>query len=362
MSGSSLSFPDYFLPTDKISGTACPDTAQRDIRRFPRLLLIMHAYYSNSKLGVSTNKPDRNDHSHDSPSIRRGFSSSGKGAFGSLSGISTSAVSSPTGTGGPGAFGLGTGAFASFGSKTPKTPGATFDTTKPSASSKIESGDEAKDGARRPAPTSRRSLGAMRTPADPSTATATQPVAANPLQHGWRLYYRPPSSKNSDYEASIKSMWKFDTVEGLLWCYKHTYRPSKLDPVSDLHLFREGVRPVWEDDANKEGGKFTLRLKKGVADRYWEWLLLAIAGEKEFEEDSDEVCGAVVSVRQGEDVISIWTKHNAGRNAKIRDTIRKVLKLPQDTIMTFKSHNDAMDSDKARADKTARRNTIVSEK
>ena len=99
--------------------------------------------------------------------------------------------------------------------------------------------------------------------------------------------------------------------------YTHLRRPSALPTVSDYHFFREGIRPVWEDEENKMGGKWIMRLKKGVADRYWEDLLLAMIGDQ-FAEASDEVCGAVLSVRSGEDVLSIWTKNNGGRNIKIR--------------------------------------------
>ena len=60
-----------------------------------------------------------------------------------------------------------------------------------------------------------------------------------------------------------------------------------------------------------------MRLKKGVADRYWEDLLIAIVGDQ-FAEASEEVCGAVLSVRNGEDILSIWTRNNGGRVLKIR--------------------------------------------
>lgn len=99
--------------------------------------------------------------------------------------------------------------------------------------------------------------------------------------------------------------------------YSHLKRPSLLPTVSDYHIFRKGVRPVWEDEANKRGGKWVVRLKKGVADRYWEDLLLAIVGDQ-FAEASDEVCGAVLSVRSGEDVLNVWTRIDGGRNIKIR--------------------------------------------
>ena len=139
--------------------------------------------------------------------------------------------------------------------------------------------------------------------------------------------------------------------------------------MSDYHFFKDGIRPVWEDEENKQGGKWIMRLKKGVADRYWEDLLLALIGDQ-FAEASEEVCGAVVSVRSGEDVFSIWTKNNGGRNVKIRETIKRVLSLPLDTSLQWRSHDESITqrnaADQARQDKTTssqnerRRNTILS--
>lgn len=60
-----------------------------------------------------------------------------------------------------------------------------------------------------------------------------------------------------------------------------------------------------------------MRLKKGVADRYWEDLLLAVIGDQ-FGDASDEVCGVVLSVRNGEDILSIWARDDGQRVLKIR--------------------------------------------
>jgi translation initiation factor 4E len=59
-------------------------------------------------------------------------------------------------------------------------------------------------------------------------------------------------------------------------------------------------------------------LKKGIASRYWEDLLLAMMGEQF--DVGDEICGAVISIRQNEDILSLWNKSaNDGRiNLRIR--------------------------------------------
>lgn len=163
----------------------------------------------------------------------------------------------------------------------------------------------------------------------------------------------------------MKPMCKIGTAQDFWKVYVHLKRPSALPAVSDYHFFKEGIRPVWEDEENKRGGKWIMRLKKGIADRYWEDLLLALIGDQ-FAEAGEEVCGAVVSVRSGEDVFSIWTKNDGGRNVKIRETLKRVLDLPADTVLQWKSHDDSITQrhavDQARQEKNqgaSRRNTMA---
>lgn len=118
----------------------------------------------------------------------------------------------------------------------------------------------------------------------------------------------------------------FGNVEDFLKVYRHLKRPSTLQPVSDYHIFKKGIRPVWEDNENRKGGKWIVRLKKGVADRYWEDLVFAIVGDQ-FADASEEVCGAVLSVRNGEDILSIWARNDGGRVLKIRSVKQNSLDL-----------------------------------
>lgn len=312
-------------------------------------------------------KNDRSDNkdSHDPPSAKR-YGSSSHGKHNTFNSISSSAVASPTGAAASSAFGLGSGAFG-FGSatsKTPKTPGASFDLGKAGIDKKELSDDNSRDNRTLP---SRKSLSGLRGPSasvEPPTTAAKEPVGQWPLKNAWIVYYRPPTSKNSDYEKSIKPLCRIPTAPAFWQVYSHLKRPSALPAVSDYHIFKEGIRPVWEDDENRKGGKWTMRLKKGVADRYWEDLLLAMIGDQ-FAEASEEVCGAVVSVRSGEDVFSIWTKNDGGRNIKIRETIKRVLCLPPDTNLLWRSHDESITQrhavDQARQEKAhhdKRRNTL----
>ena len=296
---------------------------------------------SSSKLSLSTqgqgsNSNPQND-STSSPSGRTPFAKRFGGDSSSHGGKNPfNSITTPGGLASPGAssaFGLGSGAFASFGSaKTPKTPGNPIEAAFGAAAKTPTAEKSAKDGGLNRStgggkPTSNNSsLGESKMGASSATAArgvrgaASASANSHPLRHGWVFWFRPPISKANgyiEYEKTLHPMAACETVEELFEIYRHLNRPSSLPLVSDYHLFKKGVRPIWEDDENKKGGKWIVRLKKGVADRYWEDLLLALIGDQ-FNEASEEVCGAVLSVRNGEDILSIWTRTDGGRVLKIR--------------------------------------------
>lgn len=99
---------------------------------------------------------------------------------------------------------------------------------------------------------------------------------------------------------------------------------------------------MWEDVANQHGGKWIVRLRKGLASRCWENVVLAMLGEQFMV--GKEICGAVVSIRYQEDIISVWnrTASDTSTTSRIRDTLRRVLNLPPNTIIEYKTHTDSL--------------------
>jgi len=158
---------------------------------------------------------------------------------------------------------------------------------------------------------------------------------------------------NQKYEDSIKLIGAFSSVEQFWSFYTYMVRPGELTGHSDVHLFKHGIRPMWEDKANKNGGKWIVRLKKGLASRCWENLILAMLGEQFMV--GPEICGAVVSLRYQEDIISIWNRNASDQatTSRIRDILRRVLNLPQNTIMEYKAHMASL------SDHSSYRNTDI---
>lgn len=157
------------------------------------------------------------------------------------------------------------------------------------------------------------------------------------------------------YENSIKTISTVATVEEFWSTYDYLKRPNELPTTTDYHFFRGGIKPTWEDPCNAKGGKWIVRLPKGLGSRYWEEVILALIGGQFPGIPDGEICGAVISIRYSEDILGIWNRTANDRDIteRLRDAIKRVLQLPQHAPMEYKPHQTAMQ------DKSSFRNTQV---
>uniref|UniRef100_A0A915D1M6 eIF-4F 25 kDa subunit n=1 Tax=Ditylenchus dipsaci TaxID=166011 RepID=A0A915D1M6_9BILA len=177
------------------------------------------------------------------------------------------------------------------------------------------------------------------------TKHLTPPPTDHLLEYNYVFsYFIRPSGKfdPEDYAQFVQPVAAFSSVEQFWNTYRHIKRPSDVSEKVDFHMFKQGIKPVWEDTANCKGGKWILRLKKGLSSRIWENLLLAMIGEQFLV--GEEICGAVCSVRNQEDIVSLWnrTADSLGVTNRIRDTLRRVLNLPVNAILEYKKHDDCL--------------------
>ncbi|KAI9836524.1 MAG: eukaryotic translation initiation factor 4E [Sclerophora amabilis] len=134
----------------------------------------------------------------------------------------------------------------------------------------------------------------------------------HPLMHKWTLWFtKPPSGKGDNWNDLLKEVVTFDSVEEFWGVYNNITPTSELALKSDYHLFKQGVRPEWEDSQNKHGGKWAYQFKEKrnvPIDELWLHVMLAAIGETLENEEDGEVTGVVVNVRKGFYRIGLWTK------------------------------------------------------
>ncbi|KAI9468253.1 MAG: translation initiation factor eIF 4e-like domain-containing protein [Benjaminiella poitrasii] len=169
----------------------------------------------------------------------------------------------------------------------------------------------------------------------------------HPLQNTWTLWFDNPGKKANaqSWADNLKEIISFDTVEDFWGTMNNIAKINHLAPNSNYHLFKQGVRPEWEDEANAEGGKFSIQFPKNKAgdaiNEYWTHLLLAVIGEQLATEE--EICGAVISVRKTFYRIALWIKSSKETEMieKISEQVRETLNLSEDIPIEFHVHNEA---------------------
>lgn len=218
------------------------------------------------------------------------------------------------------------------------------------------------------------------------------------LVNSWTVWFmhRGPGVKISNYLLATKQVDSFSTVQEFWKVYSHLKRVDRLPFTSEFQIFRKGVKPMWEDPVNVNGGKWVFRFRRpfksppaavsvanspmgefglksdddhidselakaalingksvstharSQARLYWEKLLLSIIGgslASTADTDVNEIIGMVMSVRRDEDILNVWTRSrgiNGDGNTRLRDAIKNLLELPESVVFEFKVHTESI--------------------
>ncbi|AET37781.1 translation initiation factor eIF4E Ecym_2022 [Eremothecium cymbalariae DBVPG len=169
----------------------------------------------------------------------------------------------------------------------------------------------------------------------------------HPLNSKWTLWYtKPPVGENESWSDLLRPVTSFTTVEEFWAIQQSIPRPRELPLKSDYHLFRDDIRPEWEDEANSKGGKWSFQFKSARAphiDDLWLRALLAVIGES-IDEDDSEINGVVVNVRRSGYKIGLWTKSvDQEPLSKVGAKFKAVLQLEESDKLEFFAHSSAND-------------------
>ena len=64
------------------------------------------------------------------------------------------------------------------------------------------------------------------------------------------------------------------------WSVFNNFDVNTLPQKDSIHLFKKGVKPVWEDERNARGGAWTFRAPKEKASEVWKNICLLAVGEQ----------------------------------------------------------------------------------
>jgi len=147
------------------------------------------------------------------------------------------------------------------------------------------------------------------------------------LPYHWDLSYKShketkPTMNKQDYLKEVKKGGTFDTIQGFWNHWNDVQRHSEFHDCN-YNLFKQGIKPVWEDPKNINGGKCFVMTKSTDKDetlKLWIHVMLALI----LGEFKTEVNGVVLSVRSWGSTFAVWTRDSKDKRAT--DLINKKLK------------------------------------
>ena len=173
----------------------------------------------------------------------------------------------------------------------------------------------------------------------------------NKLQDKFSFWYRivdtsllNQKTDESQYANTVKKIADFDTVEDFWKIFQHLKKPEQLQNGIEFQLFKNEIKPLWEDEANQRGGRVSIKIKKDYTSLVWEEIIFNLIGGTLPEKIKEEINGLVLSIRKDYNFIQVWFKTYEKNNInEINKCLREILQIPNESeldVKPFQRTND----------------------
>lgn len=140
-----------------------------------------------------------------------------------------------------------------------------------------------------------------------TTTAATMVQQPHKLADNWTLWAHLPQDPDWTLE-SYKKVATIKTLENAVSLMEHM--PLNMVDNCMLFVMREGIKPLWEDPQNRNGGYFSYKISNKTVHRIWKRLFYTLIGgtigtRAEF---VNGVTGITISPKKNFCVVKIWTR------------------------------------------------------
>lgn len=159
----------------------------------------------------------------------------------------------------------------------------------------------------------------------------------------WYDYHAKKSSGQEDWKQNLNEICAVGDVPSLMYALENMEPVENWPAASNVHFFREGIQPAWEDKKNIEGGKWILEFNKSDAsiDLQDVWAKTVALCVSELVND-EIVCGCVFSPRRFVNRFSIWTSKKDKSVLDIGYMWRKEIGANKHREFSFRVNQDAL--------------------
>jgi len=133
-------------------------------------------------------------------------------------------------------------------------------------------------------------------------------IGLTKLNTPWTLWFHhDPNDWNL---SGYKKIATFRTVDEYLRIMNHIHMVTSIKTIN-LYLFREGIEPTWEDDANSNGGFWSIKVSMDTGLGIWKKMcdkavcetILKTAGDKDI---NGTVNGITITSKLMNTIVKIW--------------------------------------------------------
>jgi hypothetical protein len=149
----------------------------------------------------------------------------------------------------------------------------------------------------------------------------------------WKLYIHLQNIN----DWSLGSYIYIDKIEDVRYAIAlHSYLGSEILRRVLIFVMKGDIKPLWEDDMNKDGGCFSLKITNKDIDNVWLKLLIKMMDDKLFIDDMNmsRTNGISISPKKNFSIIKIWMMDNTMNDPKILNLDRQLL-----ANCIFRRHN-----------------------
>lgn len=139
------------------------------------------------------------------------------------------------------------------------------------------------------------------------------------LSDTWTMWAHLPH----DIDWSLKSYSKlltFKNIEEIITLNNTV--PERMIKNCMLFMMKDGIKPIWEDSENRDGGCFSYRISNKYIKNIWDLLCYKIVGRTCCKNTNllDNINGITVSPKKNFCILKIWLKNSDFQNpAEIED-------------------------------------------
>lgn len=191
-----------------------------------------------------------------------------------------------------------------------------------------------------------------------------------PLVHSWDFWHdrqdrgaqqhhqqsptSPSATTPNAYEDRLVRLASVNDVQSF-WSVFNNFDTTLLPLRDSIHLFKHGVKPIWEDPRNAAGGAWTFRVPKHLAPEFWmEICMMAIGeqlqaaveqGQQAKSSFRDDICGVSLGVRFGSMLVQVWNRDGSHEEgvSRVAEVVLGSLGqglVPREGSFYYKRHNE----------------------